>query len=140
MAGFRALARMKQRFAIILLSPTAKWTMGFLASLIPLLGIHFLPIIPPPLLVSATGASLFLVGYYLLYPFTRAGIYASFDTTTKGIDFRRSLSLAHSRLDFLGVGADKLTRQPEFEQALVRLSRAGAPVRLPLSRQRTRYS
>jgi hypothetical protein len=62
-----------------------------------------------------------------------AGIYGAYQKTAEGVDFETSLSLVQSKLDFLGIGADKLTRSAQFEQALLRVSRAGSPVRMLLS-------
>lgn len=87
---------------------------------------------PSGVVVIAVFVLMGLAGYLIIEPFGRAGIYAAYTKTTSGIDFDKSLRM-QSRLDFLGVGADKLTKSPEFEKALIRASRAGAPVRLLLS-------
>ncbi|MCU1268865.1 MAG: hypothetical protein JWN74_159 [Acidobacteriaceae bacterium] len=52
-----------------------------------------------------------------------------------GIDFKRSLNLCSNSLDFLGIGAGKLTREmPSFESALQRCHRSHTPIRFLLSR------
>jgi len=38
----------------------------------------------------------------------------------KGIDYKRALSLCRNTLDFLGIGASKLTKEEEFENAILR--------------------
>jgi len=76
---------------------------------------------------------LIVFGYVTLMPFAKAGIYSAADKTSEGIGFSKSLTLVHTKFDFLGIGADKLTRDPEFEKALLRVSQGGTPIRLLLS-------
>ena len=49
----------------------------------------------------------------------------------RGIDYKKALELCHNYLDFLGVGASKLTRLDEFDKAVLRC-RPDKPIRLLL--------
>src|ERR1035441_2312060 len=51
-----------------------------------------------------------------------------------GIDFAKALHLVSNSMDFLGVGAAKLTSEPAFEEAISRCQRPGKPVRFLLCR------
>lgn len=115
------------------ISPSSLWFICIAFSAFPLICSYFFF---GHIVAVSLGISLVIVafaGFWIVRPFSRAGIYAAYETTSKGIGFEQSLKLVHSKLDFLGIGADKLTRSAEFEQALLRVSRAGSPVRLLLS-------
>ena len=62
-----------------------------------------------------------------------AGVSDAFTTTEGGINYQSSLRLAKRSIDFLGIGAAKLTSLPDFEQAVTRCSSVGGEVRLLLS-------
>lgn len=115
-------------------SPLYVWLALSVLCVFPLV-IDYAAFSPPHFIGAATSfALLVLAGFWKLQQFEKAGIYAAYQkTTTDGIDFETALTLVHSKLDFLGIGADKLTRSAKFEQALLRVSRAGSPVRLLLS-------
>ena len=66
-------------------------------------------------------------------PFFLLGIVDAHKRTIDGIDFKTSLNLARSSIDFLGIGADKLTKLEEFEGAMRRCGGSGNRVRLLLS-------
>ncbi|MCL4552043.1 MAG: hypothetical protein M1305_00590 [Candidatus Marsarchaeota archaeon] len=50
----------------------------------------------------------------------QVGLMGADSQTSRGIDYGRSLALVQNELDFLGIGASKLTREREFERAVER--------------------
>lgn len=70
---------------------------------------------------------------YSLRGLINAGVVAAYETTEKGIDYKHSLERAERSIDFLGIGADKLSSLPEFEAALRRCAVGGRKVRMLLS-------
>lgn len=82
------------------------------------------------------GTSL-LVGAFVwieLRRFWDVGIVGVDRTVVGGIDYRRSLALCRNSLDFLGIGASKLTDlRDEFEKAVNRCHREDRAVRFLLS-------
>jgi hypothetical protein len=68
-----------------------------------------------------------------LGPLWRLGIIGADDEIDKGLDCKRSLQLVTNSLDFLGIGAYKLTKEKaEFEAAIQRCSRESRPVKFLL--------
>jgi hypothetical protein len=133
LAAFSIRGKISTLFTKRIVSPTLMFACYCGVSSLPLLGTLFFDGLSALLFCLSSYLILLVVAWRLIDQFSRAGIYAAFEKTTEGIDFSRSLRLANARLDFLGVGADKLTRTEEFEEALIRISRGGAPVRLLLS-------
>ena len=128
-----ARRRVQLFFSRNLLSPTWVWVCCSVVCVLPLI-VDFIFFAPPHMIGTVTSFALLVIsGIWIIKPFALAGIYAAYQKTTDGIDFEVSLGLVHSKLDFLGIGADKLTRSDEFERALLRVSRAGSPVRMLLS-------
>jgi len=62
-----------------------------------------------------------------------SGIADAFVATGSGVDYKASLRLSRKSISFLGIGADKLTAEPEFRNALERCATNGRVVRLLLS-------
>ncbi len=68
-----------------------------------------------------------------LNQFWRLGLIGADREISRGIDYKRSLNLCSNSLDFLGVGASKLTRErKEFESAMERCHRSHTPIRFLL--------
>jgi hypothetical protein len=70
---------------------------------------------------------------YVLMDISRVGIVNSFPTTSAGIKPVESLRLVKKSVDFLGIGAKKLTDSGEFGEMVERCQRAGGKIRLLLS-------
>jgi hypothetical protein len=69
-----------------------------------------------------------------LNQFWRIGLFGADSQITKGIDYIRALNMASNSLDFLGIGASKLTKEADpFEAAINRCDRPGRPIRFLLS-------
>jgi hypothetical protein len=69
-----------------------------------------------------------------LNQFWRIGLVGADAQVTKGINYARALNMVSSSLDFLGIGASKLTEEREaFEQAINRCDRPGRHIRFLLS-------
>jgi hypothetical protein len=65
--------------------------------------------------------------------FWQMGLVGADHRIEKGLDYKRSLALCSNSLDFLGVGASKLTRESEeFEGAINRCHRPNRPIRFLL--------
>ena len=70
-----------------------------------------------------------------LRQFWRIGLVGADHQIQAGINFRRALGMASSSMDFLGIGAAKLTDEKvEFEAAVGRCQRPERPVRFLLCR------
>lgn len=78
-----------------------------------------------------SAAILFYIFYKQVSPFWFLGISGADSNITKGIDFTQSLKLCKHQLDFMGIGAGKLTKASEFEAALVRCCK-NRPIRFLL--------
>jgi hypothetical protein len=66
--------------------------------------------------------------------FWRLGLMGSDRTVSAGLDYRKALALTQHSLDFLGVGASKLTREAlAFEEAVARCNNPDRPIRMLLS-------
>jgi len=75
------------------------------------------------------------VCYRELYQFWRIDLVGADAQTRDGIDYEKSLRMCATSLDFIGIGASKLTGlQIAFEEAVNRCDRPGRPIRLLLSR------
>ena len=82
------------------------------------------------LVVLATGWSL-LVVWRELIQFWRVGLVGADATISAGLSYDPALKLVQTELSFLGTGAHKLSRSPEFALAL-RRCRSDVPIRLLL--------
>jgi len=70
-----------------------------------------------------------------LNQFWRIGLVGADDQIRSGINFRRALGIVSNSMDFLGIGAAKLTdEKPEFDAAVGRCQRPERPVRFLLCR------
>jgi len=100
------------------------------------LNIAFYVYIPKYALVLIIITSLLLAFYVWreLSQFWMGGILRYEKSMAKGLDFDRSLELCTNQLDFLGIGASKLTASSEFERAVRRCDHPERPVRFLLSR------
>jgi len=67
-----------------------------------------------------------------LNQFWELGLIGADRQISKGIDFKRSLALCSNSLEFLGIGASKLTREPNFESTMQRCHRSHTPIRFLL--------
>jgi hypothetical protein len=73
--------------------------------------------------------------YRELHQFWRVGLVGVDGEIRVGIDYDESLRMCLSSLDFLGIGAAKLTgSRSAFQEAVSRCDRPGRPIRLLLSR------
>ncbi|NOR62566.1 MAG: hypothetical protein GQ535_08760 [Rhodobacteraceae bacterium] len=61
------------------------------------------------------------------------GIVDAYGSTNGGISYKASLKRPQHSFDFMGVGAHKLTSDPEFKEMVKRCASAGRPVRMLLS-------
>jgi hypothetical protein len=87
------------------------------------------------LFIFLSSAVLVWIVHSELNQFWRIGLVGADRQIASGIDFQKALRLASSSLDFLGIGAGKLTDQrPEFEEAVGRCNRPDRPVRFLLCR------
>lgn len=111
---------------LALLSVAIVWLLANLAYLSSTLGAY-------PIFFLSTSL---IVGYMIgdeLYRYWSVGIIGADPKLEDGLSYKGSLALCQRSLDFLGVGAAKLTRvQPEFEQALSRCNSAVRPIRFLL--------
>src|SRR5207249_2998478 len=78
-----------------------------------------------------------MFGWFLyreLNQFWRIGLVGADPEVKCGIDYARALGLCSNSLDFLGIGASKLTeKKPAFENAISRCDRSDKPIRFLLS-------
>lgn len=79
-----------------------------------------------PVLVMVVGALTVALGWWSLKGLFRIGLIDAFSKTSLGITPGASLKLANESIEFLGIGANKLTSDPGFEAAIRRCSRGGA--------------
>lgn len=82
--------------------------------------------------ITFTAGSLALE-LYVLKDLSRVGIINSFRSTSSGVTPEKSLRLVKNSVDFLGIGAKKLTDSPEFSKMVERCRESGGKVRLLLS-------
>jgi hypothetical protein len=69
-----------------------------------------------------------------VHQFHRIGLVGADAEISSGIDYAHALNMVSSSLDFLGIGASKLTQvQKAFEDAVNRCDRPGRPIRFLLS-------
>ena len=74
---------------------------------------------PVTLVLFATPPIATAVGLIIqLRPLWLIGVRGADESTRSGIDYRAALNLCHDHIDFLGTGASKLTKQPNFDQVL----------------------
>ena len=81
--------------------------------------------------------SLFLAFSFLsnqeISRFSKIGIVDAHLTTVGGVNYKRALNMATKSMDFLGIGGDKITIEPEFEAAMIRCASSNQKVRFLLS-------
>ena len=81
--------------------------------------------------------STLIFGWFLyseLSQFWGIGLVGADPEVNRGIDYGKALGLCSNSLDFLGIGASKLTdKQPAFENAINRCDRSDKPIRFLLS-------
>jgi len=82
---------------------------------------------------SLTVFALMAVSVLTIRGYSTVGIVDAYTTTIGGIDYKRALKMSKSSIDFLGIGGEKLTSEPEFEQAMMRCASSGRKVRFLLS-------
>ncbi len=68
-----------------------------------------------------------------LSQFWNCGLLRADRKIADGLNYQKALQLCINQLDFLGIGASKLTRLPEFEQAIARCNRPNIPIRFLLT-------
>ncbi len=93
-------------------------------------------VLPNWLLASVpllTSSLLFCFLWKELAEFWSVGLRGADREIRRGLDTRRALELCSNHLEFLGTGAAKLTREAEFEEALLRC-RPDQPIRFLLSK------
>lgn len=84
--------------------------------------------------LGVSSALIFLVLVLELNQFWRVGLVGADAQISKGIDYVSALNMASNSLDFLGIGASKLTEQLRpFEKAVNRCDSLGRPLRFLLS-------
>ena len=77
------------------------------------------------ILVLVVAVASIVLGWWALRGLFRVGLIDAFSRTSSGIEPAASLKLAHESIEFLGIGANKLTTDPEFEAAIRRCSSGG---------------
>jgi hypothetical protein len=87
--------------------------------------------IPNVAIIILPSLAFFYFTWHELDQLWRVGLKGADQEIRNGISYRRSLELCKNSLDFLGIGASKLTREEEFEKALLRC-RPDTPTRLLL--------
>lgn len=107
-------------------------TIGLLVLTVAALVILVAPVKPYVPILMFAGGSIFIT-QYTLRNLSRVGIINSFYSTSSGIGPKKSLELVHKRLDFLGIGAKKLSDDGEFAKALERCKKSGGKIRFLLS-------
>lgn len=89
-------------------------------------------VIPLVLIAAVIPAA---VVYSQLHQFWRVGLIGVDQETANGLDYATALKMCNSDLEFLGIGASKLTRLGlEFEGAINRCSRPDCAIKFLLSR------
>lgn len=88
--------------------------------------------VSPAWLFPVAAVSFLFFTLYEFGYFWRAGVYGADIAVGKGIDYARSLKLATNAFEFLGTGANKLTRLDEFEPAMQRCHREDRAIRFLL--------
>lgn len=89
--------------------------------------------IDPPSAIAIACAGMIAAPWWQLRNFRKMGLSAAFTKTTQGIAFEASLSMATRNFDFLGIGANKLIKCNNFEDAMVRCGSSGRIARFLLS-------
>ena len=77
------------------------------------------------ILVLVVAVASIVLGWWALRGLFRVGFIVAFSRTSSCIEPADSLKLAHESFVFLGIGANKLTTDPEFEAAIRRCSSGG---------------
>jgi hypothetical protein len=119
--------------ATYIVSALNKSRISFVYQIISLFAISFLLVllcfacpVPENFWIARYGIALAIAGvtiyfaWIILRGFRTANILSAFRSTADGVGFTSSLKLAHNSIDFMGIGAHKLTTDPEFEAAVLR--------------------
>lgn len=88
----------------------------------------------PTLFALLSGAFLCHFLWKELSQFSIAGLLRLDQTVREGLDYDTALTLCTNQLEFLGIGASKLTSSKEFEGAITRCNRLGTPIRFLLTK------
>lgn len=81
--------------------------------------------------ILLTSLAFFYISWKEIGQFWRVGLRGADRSIVEGIDYGKALELCRNYLDFLGVGASKLSREDEFVPALLRC-RPDVPIRFLL--------
>jgi hypothetical protein len=96
--------------------------------------VHIAPTPSAPF-VFVSCVALAWIGWSELRQFWRIGLVGADAQIRVGIDFKQALSLVSNSMDFLGIGAAKMTAErAAFEDAIARCQRPDRPVRFLLCR------
>lgn len=83
--------------------------------------------------LAATFLAFGLLVFWILRDVTNVGITNAFETTKQGVSAEASLKEVKAKVEFLGIGASKLTDTPEFDEMLKRCAMAGGTLKFLLS-------
>ncbi len=87
-----------------------------------------------PIFLIITSLMIFLYIWKEVTQFWDRGVLRLDPSINKGLDFEGALKLCKNQLDFLGIGAWKLTSNKEFEDAIRRCNRPDIPIRFLLTK------
>lgn len=87
-----------------------------------------------PIFIFITSCIVILFFWKETAQFSNGGLLRLDRTIANGFNYGKSLKLCKNQLDFLGIGASKLTSDPEFEKAIRRCNRPTTPIRFLLSK------
>ncbi len=130
--GARAIARSLDRY-----NPAYRQLLtGFVACFWVVLNIYFYRHLQGDAFLTFSVVSFAVVALFAwreLNQFWRLGLIGTDNQVSTGVDYSRSLRLCSNSLDFLGVGASKLTQEAkEFDSAMGRCHRSDQPIRFLL--------
>jgi hypothetical protein len=94
----------------------------------------FLNLWHKPLFIFLTSAITIFFFWKETTQFWNGGLVRVDHTIEKGLNYEKSLKLCTNQLDFLGIGASKLTSDPEFEKTIKRCHRPNTPIRFLLTK------
>jgi hypothetical protein len=83
--------------------------------------------------IALLGITVMAVTQYVLKDLSHVGIVNSFRSTETGLKPDKSLKLVTKNFDFLGIGANKLSKSDEFRKAIERCRNSGGKIRFLLS-------
>ncbi len=88
----------------------------------------------PVLFIALMTVSLGIIMWKELSQYWNVGLIRLDKTIEAGVDYQKALKLCTNQLDFLGIGASKLTASTEFEPAIRRCNRSTVPIRFLLTK------